>query len=75
MMTSYEERGKEVEFVEGKGIGKKDRGRGARGEGQGEREREDSRVVTVANCNVSAKMEHAGIALGTTVGLSVPILP
>jgi len=26
-------------------------------------------------CNVSAKMEHAGIAHGTTVGLSVPILP
>ena len=23
-------------------------------------------------CNVSAKMEHAGIAHGTTVGLSVP---
>ena len=39
MMTSYEERGKEVEFEEGKGIGKNDRGRG---EGQGEREREDS---------------------------------
>jgi len=26
-------------------------------------------------CNVSAKMEHAGIAHSTTVGLSVPILP
>ena len=25
-------------------------------------------------CNVSAKMEHAGISLVTTVGLSVPIL-
>ena len=46
MMISREERGKEVEFEEGKGIGKKDRGREAR-----EREREDSRVVTVANAS------------------------
>jgi len=28
---------------------------------------------TLAQCNVSQKMEHAGIARGTTVGLSVPI--
>ena len=27
------------------------------------------------SCNVSDKMEHAGTAHGTTVGLSVPITP
>ena len=26
-------------------------------------------------CNISAKMEHTGIAHSTTIGLSVPILP
>ena len=37
---------------------------------------QDSLVnYVLGSCNVSAKMEHAGIALGTTVGLSVPILP
>jgi len=35
-----------------------------------------NQLIDIHSCNVSAKMEHAGIAHGTTVGLvSVPILP
>ena len=30
-------------------------------------------LISMGLCNISAKMEHAGIAHGTTVGLSVPI--
>ena len=48
MMTPHEERGKEVEFEEGKGIRQNDRGREAGGEGEGGYW-EDSTVVTVAN--------------------------